>query len=205
MYLSGPPLHLLAIALVARFRRAFGARSPISFSGGVDRPISPTLSPSAYARDRLQRPVAAQRLPARMGLHQRPRQAHGRGRRDGHRHAHAQGAWPGRGRARHARIAGERSAACRAALAAGSDLRAAAGEAFAAWVSAARVLNAAVYAERASPTPITAPRRTRRRPTRSAARSCCSTASPATSASRSAPTTPTSSCPSRRAKRRSSG
>jgi putative selenate reductase len=40
------------------------------------------------------------------------------------------------------------SAACRAALASGGDLRAAAGEAFAAWVSAARVLNAAVYAER---------------------------------------------------------
>jgi putative selenate reductase len=46
------------------------------------------------------------------------------------------------------RLPEERSAACRAALAAGSDLRAAAGEAFAAWVSAARVLNAAVYAER---------------------------------------------------------
>jgi putative selenate reductase len=40
------------------------------------------------------------------------------------------------------------SAACRAALASGGDLRAAAGEAFAAWVSAARALNAAVYAER---------------------------------------------------------
>jgi putative selenate reductase len=40
------------------------------------------------------------------------------------------------------------SAACRAALAAGGDLRAEAGEAFAKWVSAARVLNAAAYAER---------------------------------------------------------
>jgi putative selenate reductase len=37
MYLSGPPLHVLAMTLVARFRRAFGDRYPISFSGGIDR------------------------------------------------------------------------------------------------------------------------------------------------------------------------
>ena len=42
----------------------------------------------------------------------------------------------------------DRAAACRAALAAGGDPRAAAGDAFAAWVSAARVANSAVYAER---------------------------------------------------------
>ena len=36
MYLSGPPLHPLAIALVARFRRVFGDRIPVSFSAGVD-------------------------------------------------------------------------------------------------------------------------------------------------------------------------
>ena len=36
MYLSGPPLHPLAIALVARFRRVFGDRLPVSFSGGID-------------------------------------------------------------------------------------------------------------------------------------------------------------------------
>ncbi len=43
----------------------------------------------------------------------------------------------------------ERAAACRAALGSGGDPREAAGDAFAAWVSAARVLNSAVYAERA--------------------------------------------------------
>jgi putative selenate reductase len=37
MYLSGPPLHVLAIQVVRRFRRLFGDRFPISFSGGVDR------------------------------------------------------------------------------------------------------------------------------------------------------------------------
>jgi putative selenate reductase len=37
MYLSGPPLHVLATALVGRFRRHFGDRFPISFSAGIDR------------------------------------------------------------------------------------------------------------------------------------------------------------------------
>lgn len=37
MYLSGPPLHVLAMHLVRRFRRRFGARIPVSFSGGIDR------------------------------------------------------------------------------------------------------------------------------------------------------------------------
>ena len=37
MYLSGPPLHVLAMHLVGRFRREFGTRFPVSFSGGIDR------------------------------------------------------------------------------------------------------------------------------------------------------------------------
>ncbi|MBI2833402.1 MAG: glutamate synthase [Acidobacteria bacterium] len=37
LYLSGPPLHVLAMHVVRRFRRQFGSRHPISFSGGVDR------------------------------------------------------------------------------------------------------------------------------------------------------------------------
>ncbi len=37
MYLSGAPLHVLAIALAARFRERFGGRFPISFSAGIDR------------------------------------------------------------------------------------------------------------------------------------------------------------------------
>jgi len=37
MYLSGAPLHVLAMALVARFRASFGDRYPISFSAGIDR------------------------------------------------------------------------------------------------------------------------------------------------------------------------
>jgi putative selenate reductase len=36
MYLSGPPLHVLAMQLVGRFRDRFGHRYPISFSAGID-------------------------------------------------------------------------------------------------------------------------------------------------------------------------
>ena len=36
MYLSGPPLHVLAMLLVRRFREIFGDRFPVSFSGGID-------------------------------------------------------------------------------------------------------------------------------------------------------------------------
>jgi putative selenate reductase len=36
MYLSGQPLHVLAMSLVGRFRATFGDRFPISFSAGID-------------------------------------------------------------------------------------------------------------------------------------------------------------------------
>lgn len=65
MYLSGPPLHVLAMNLVAAFREVFGARFAISFSAGIDRgnfadavslglvPVtvcSDLLQPGGYAR-----------------------------------------------------------------------------------------------------------------------------------------------------------
>ena len=65
MYLSGPPLHVLAMHLVRRFRRTFGDRFPISFSAGIDRTNFPDavalglvpitvctdlLKPGGYAR-----------------------------------------------------------------------------------------------------------------------------------------------------------
>ncbi len=37
MYLSGPPLHVLAMELVKRWRGVFGDGLPISFSAGIDR------------------------------------------------------------------------------------------------------------------------------------------------------------------------
>lgn len=67
MYLSGPPLHVLAVHLVRRFRREFGDRYTVSFSGGIDRvnfadavalglaPVTVStdlLKPGGYARAR---------------------------------------------------------------------------------------------------------------------------------------------------------
>ncbi|MCI0690639.1 glutamate synthase [candidate division KSB1 bacterium] len=37
MYLSGPPLHVLAMALVEDWRKVFGSEMPISFSAGIDQ------------------------------------------------------------------------------------------------------------------------------------------------------------------------
>jgi putative selenate reductase len=37
MYLSGPPLHVLAMHLVRRLRGTFGDRFPVSFSAGIER------------------------------------------------------------------------------------------------------------------------------------------------------------------------
>jgi len=41
IYLSGPPLHILAMHLVRLFRRHFGNRFPVSFSAGVTRSSFP--------------------------------------------------------------------------------------------------------------------------------------------------------------------
>jgi putative selenate reductase len=154
MYLSGPPLHPLAIALVARFRGAFGDRFPISFSGGVEAinfadtaalgltPVtacSDLLKPSGYRRGWSYIADLVKRMDAvgAKDIETFTLLAHGQ----------AEAALAALG------LPDQRNAACRAALAAGGDLRVAAGEAFAAWVSAARVANAAAYAERAIANP----------------------------------------------------
>ncbi|HTN51954.1 MAG TPA: hypothetical protein VML50_06090 [Anaeromyxobacter sp.] len=150
MYLSGPPLHVLAVALVRRFREAFEDRFPISFSAGIDagnfpdavalglRPVTACtdlLRAGGYARGRRYFEKLAERMDATgaADLEVYALRAYG-----------------------HAEAALERlalppaaAAACRAALAAGGDLRAAAGAAFPAWVSQALLLNTATYAERA--------------------------------------------------------
>ena len=73
MYLSGPPLHVLAMDLVHDFRAHFGDRFPISFSAGIDHrnfpdavalglvPItvcSDLLKPGGYARSRVDVPAS---------------------------------------------------------------------------------------------------------------------------------------------------
>jgi putative selenate reductase len=149
MYLSGPPLHPLAIALVARFRRVFGDRLPVSFSGGIDEAnfadaIGLGLKPVTVCSDLLKFPgyrkgwryftQLAKRMDAvgAKDIDVFTLKAHGQ----------AEAALADLG------LPDELAAKCRAALAANGDPRAAAREAFAAWVSAARVRNSAAYAER---------------------------------------------------------
>lgn len=150
MYLSGPPLHPLAIALVARFRRAFDDRVPVSFSAGVEdgnfadtvglglKPVTACtdlLRPGGYRRGWRYIAELVKRMDAvgARDIDVFVLKAHGQ----------AEAALAD------LRLSEDRKALCRAALAAGGDLREAAGRAFAAWVSAARVLNVEVYAERA--------------------------------------------------------
>ena len=149
-YLSGAPLHVLAMALVQRFRRTFGDAMPVSFSGGIDAtnfadavalglaPISAStdlLKPGGYGRAK----KYATELFARMDavgardLATFTLRAHGQ----------AEAALEGLD------LDGAAAQACRAALASGGDLRAAAGPAFEAWVSRARVLNTDQYVAKA--------------------------------------------------------
>jgi putative selenate reductase len=147
MYLSGPPLHPIAIALVARFREQFGDRFPISFSAGIDegnfaetvgiglQPVTMCtnlLKPGGY-RHGSRYVMALTRKMFEVGatdLETYIVKAFDQG----------EAALATLG------LSAEREGACRAALSAGGDLRAAAGDAFAAWVSAARLLNTRAYA-----------------------------------------------------------
>lgn len=66
MYMSGPPLHVLALNLMARFRERFGASFPISFAGGIDahnvaRAVAMNLTPVTACTDLL-RPGGYARL-----------------------------------------------------------------------------------------------------------------------------------------------
>ena len=156
MYLSGPPLHVLAVALVERFRHEFGDRFPVSFAAGVDRgnfaesvalglvPVTvctDLLKPGGYARGRGYLAALAERMRAA-------------GARD-------VDAWVlrafGHGEAALARAGADAAdlERCRRALATpGADLAAAAGPSlFGRWVSAARLLNTADYAARVAADP----------------------------------------------------
>ena len=68
VYLSGSPLHVLAMHLVRRFRGRFGDRFPVSFAAGIDRANFPDavalgLTPITVCSDLL-KPQGYGRLPA---------------------------------------------------------------------------------------------------------------------------------------------
>ena len=149
MYLSGPPLHVLAIELVARFRAEFGDRFPISFSAGIDvgnfadtvalglKPVSvctDLLKGAGYGKgtdyiadlaDRLAEVEATDLDVFTLKAFGLAEAALG-----------------------DLKIAAERKTALTTALTTGADLREAAGPDFEAWVSAARLRNTAHYAAR---------------------------------------------------------
>jgi putative selenate reductase len=149
-YLSGPPLHVLAMSLVRRLRGTFGDRIPMSFSGGIDRmnfgdAVSLGLVPVTVCSDLLRTGGYArmhayfEELDRRMGA---------AGARD-------VGDWivlaQGEGRAALDGLGADeaRARACRDALDAGGDLAAAAGpELFARWRSAAALRNTERYVAR---------------------------------------------------------
>ncbi len=149
MYMSGLPLHVLAMALVRQFRSVFGDRFPVSFSAGIDaknfadavalglKPVtvcSDLLKAGGYGRS--QRYFAA--LETRMAALAARSIDELIIKSFGH----------GAAALAHLDIAAERAKACRDALATGGDLAEAAGPALAAWVSASLLLNTETYVDR---------------------------------------------------------
>ena len=146
MYLSGPPLHVLAMNLVRAFRQHFGDRFPISFSAGIDRnnfadatalgltPItvcSDLLKPGGYSRAGGYHEVLVKRM-EKLGaasLDDYVIRAYGLGEQA----------------LKNVKLSGEARAACLKALADGGSLQAAAGEHYAAWVSSAKLANTEHY------------------------------------------------------------
>jgi len=166
MYLSGQPLHVLAIRLLARFRETFGDRHLVSFSAGIDArnfadAVSLGLVPVTVCTDLLRTGGYARMEGYFRALGARMDALGAATLDDFVIDAQGQGA-----------AALERTGApadalarCRAALASRSPLRAAAGpELFARWVSAARLLNTRVYLERVLADPRYTRAATSRRP-----------------------------------------
>jgi putative selenate reductase len=149
MYMSGLPLHVLAMVLVQRFRSEFGDRIPVSFSAGIDDgnfadAVALGLKPVTVCSDLLKaggygraiRYLAA--LEARMdavgarSIDEYVITAYG----------HGEEALNSLG------LTEERAKGCRVALDAKGDLAAAAGADFPAWVSASLLLNTKTYVDR---------------------------------------------------------
>lgn len=147
MYLSGAPLHPLAIALVQKFRSVFGNRIPVSFSAGINaenfadvvgiglRPVTvctDLLKPGGYRHGYRYIGALTEHMKAAAApdIDSFVITAHGQG----------------EAALATLNLPPDQAAACRAALAAKGNLRVAAGGAFDAWVAAARLCNTEVYA-----------------------------------------------------------
>jgi putative selenate reductase len=150
VYLSGEPLHVLAIRLVQRFRRVFGDRFPISFAAGIDAKNFPDavalgLVPITVSTDLL-RKGGYGRLAGYYAELRRRMQAASATDLDEfvlNTYGKALQALEGVG------ADDETLGRCRTAVAEGGNLRAAAGDKlFERWVSAAKLLNTEHYGDR---------------------------------------------------------
>jgi putative selenate reductase len=148
-YLSGPPLHVLAIQLVARLREALGPELPLSFSAGIDAQnaadaVALGLAPVTLCTDWLKTGGYGRGIKLYEALYERM----------DHAGAPTRAAWilRARGQAEQALSDAGVPAPLRegalAALSRGEDPRPHLGEAlFEAWVRAAAARNTRVYAE----------------------------------------------------------
>lgn len=149
MYLSGPPLHVLAMNLVRKFRGHFGDRWPISFSAGIDRKNFPDavaigLVPVTVCSDLLRPGGYGRSVTYFKELERRMKLV---GARD-----LSEFALLAYGNAREALegLPEETRDRCTNALESEGDLRDAAGEQFAQWLSNVRMLNTETYVEAAT-------------------------------------------------------
>jgi len=149
MYMSGLPLHALAMVLVQRFRRVFGDRFPVSFSAGIDEgnfadAVALGLKPVTVCSDLLKAGGYGRAIRYLRALEARMDAVGARTvdefiiRAFGHGAAALEGLG----------LAAEQTEACRRALAGTGDLAAAAAADLPAWVSACLLRNTATYVDR---------------------------------------------------------
>lgn len=148
MYLSGAPLHVLAMHLVRRFRRVFGGRLPISFSGGIDAVNFPDavalgLAPVSVCTDWLRTGGYARAHRYFDELYKRMGACRAKSRGDFILRYFGNAA----AALKKIDVSPEVRAACEAALENGGDLASASGEAYGAWTAEAVVMNTEGYVE----------------------------------------------------------
>lgn len=146
MYMSGQPLHVLAMALVGRFRAEFGDRFPVSFSAGINEmnfadAVALGLKPVTVCSDLLKAGGYGRgsRYLAALETRMNETQARSIDEYVVKAFGHGAAALDGLG------LSEATATACREALNESGDLAAAAGSAFPAWVSACVLRNTATY------------------------------------------------------------
>ncbi len=148
MYMSGLPLHVLAMALVQRFRSVFGDRIPVSFSAGIDETnfadaVALGLKPVTVCSDLLKAGGWGRATRYLKALEVRMAALGARTIDEFVVHAFGHGETALNG----LELASERAQACRQAFARKQDLAAAAGPDLRAWVSACVLRNTTSYVE----------------------------------------------------------